>query len=226
MKMNALIIDDEYAGRNTLLTLLRQHCAKEVDEISTVESLEEAKKALVAEKYDVVFLDIQLKNKSGFELIKFIPATSKVIFVTAYSEYAVKAIKSRAFDYILKPVDPEELVASVQQCNQAIQQIQKLYLTIKIKGRTVPLELSNIVYIKGNGPYAEINYATGNVYVTSQTLKTLSPKLNEHFIRVHKSFIVNRNFITGYNQKELFLENLCVPLSRPGLLSLQEYFSS
>lgn len=224
--MNTLIIDDEYAGRNTLLTLLRKHCVKEVNEISTAENLDEAKVLLETKNYEVVFLDIQLKNKSGFDLVKYIPATSKIIFVTAYSEYAVKAIKNRAYDYILKPVDPEELKSSIKQCVLAFQQIKKQYLTIKIKGRSVPLELANIVYLKAKGPYSEIQITTGNIYLTAQTLKTLAPKLNDYFIRVHKSFIVNRNFITEFNQKELFLNKLCIPLSRNGLLSLQAYYAS
>ena len=173
--MDALIIDDEYAGRNTLLTLLCKHCAKEVNEISTAENLDEAKVLLETKNYEVVFLDIQLKNKLGFDLVKYIPVTTKIIFVTAYSEYAVKAIKNRAYDYILKPVDPEELKASIKQCEIAFKQAKKLYLTIKVKGRSVPLELANIVYLKAKGPYSEIQLTTGYIYLTAQTLKTLAP---------------------------------------------------
>jgi len=224
--MKALIIDDEYAGRNTLLTLLRQHCAKEITEIATTDNLEDAKFFLETHAYGLVFLDVQLKNKSGFDLVKYIPDYSKIIFVTAFSEYAIKAIKNRAFDYLLKPVDPDELKDCVLLCSQKLQQTLKQYLPIKVKGRTVPVELSNIVFIKAKGPYAEIQQTTGKVYLTSQTLKTLFPKLNEQFIRVHKSFIVNRNYITGFNQKELFLNKSCIPLSRNGLLSLQSYFGS
>lgn len=226
MRLNTLIVDDEYAGRNSLLTLLRLHCASFLHDIDSVSTLEDAKKHLLSRKYDIIFLDIQLNLKSGFDLIENISEYSKIIFVTAFSKYAISAIKYRAFDYILKPVDPEELKESIRKCNNHFEKFGKQFLTIKLKGLTVPIELSNIVMIKAKGPYAEINDITGKVYVTSQTLKTLNQKLNEHFLRVHKSFIVNRNFINGYNQKELFLDKLCVPLSRNGLTSLQEYFSS
>jgi two-component system LytT family response regulator len=224
--MNALIVDDEHAGRSTLLMLLRKYCAKEVTHITTIDNLEEARVLLESTKFEVLFLDIQLKNKSGFDLIQYIPSTTKIIFVTAFSEFAIKAIKNRAFDYILKPVDPKELKACVNQCNLEIAQSAKQHLIIKAKGKSVPLELASIIYIKAKGPYAEIQIKSGNTYLTSQTLKTIAPKLNEHFIRVHKSFIINRNFIISFNQKELFLNKLCIPISRNGLLSLQSYYIS
>lgn len=224
--MNALIVDDEHAGRSTLHMLLRKYCAKEVTDITTIDNLEEAKVLLESTKFEVLFLDIQLKNKSGFDLIQYIPSTTKIIFVTAFSEFAIKAIKNRAFDYILKPVDPKELKAGVNQCNQEIVRSAKQHLIIKAKGKSVPLELASIIYIKAKGPYAEIQLKSGNTYLTSQTLKTIASKLDEHFLRVHKSYIINRNFITSFNQKELFLNKLCIPISRNGLLSLQSYYIS
>ena len=224
--MNALIVDDEHAGRSTLHMLLRKYCAKEVTDITTTDNLEEAKVLLESTKFEVLFLDIQLKNKSGFDLIQYIPSTTKIIFVTAFSEFAIKAIKNRAFDYILKPVDPKELKACVNQCNQEIVRSAKQHLIIKAKGKSVPLELASIIYIKAKGPYAEIQLKSGITYLTSQTLKTIASKLDERFLRVHKSFIINRNFITSFNQKELFLNKLCIPISRNGLLSLQSYYIS
>lgn len=226
MKFNILVVDDEYAGRNTLQMLLCAHVGEFVNKICVAGTLEEAKAILAIQKIDLVFLDIQLQTNSGFELVPYLPEATKIVYVTAYSEHALKAIKNRAFDYILKPVDPVELTLCLQQCAQQFKQVPNQYLSIKIKGNTVPIELSSILYIKAKGPYAEINDLAGKVYITSQTLKTLETKLNTQFIRVHKSYIINRNFIKSFNQKELFLNERCIPLSRNGLLLLQEYYSS
>jgi two-component system LytT family response regulator len=226
MKLNALIVDDEFSGRKILMTLLRNYCNNYVEAIESVSSIEEAQKKLITQKFDLVFLDIQLHAGSGFDLIEKIPESTKIIFVTAFSEYAIPAIKNRAYDYFLKPVDPEELTKVVKKCYNFFQTQHKKFLSIKVKGITVPLELESIYLIKAKGPYSEIHEISGKVFVTSQTLKMLEPKLNDHYLRVHKSFIINKQFIKGFNQKEVYLQEVCVPVSRTGLVALQEYYSS
>ena len=225
MKMNVLIVDDEFAGRNTLLILLKSHCTPFINVMDAVSSLEDAIHLIGKNKYDLVFLDIHLKEKSGFDLVQFIPDTTKIVIVTAFSEYAITAIKNKAFDFFLKPVDGTELLDCVKKCFSLFKQQVRQFLTIKHNGLTIPLEFQNILLLKAKGPYAEIFETNGKVYITSQTLKSLEPKLNETFLRVHKSYIVNRSYIKGYNQKELILNELNVPISRNGHLMLQEYFS-
>lgn len=226
MKLNTLIVDDEYAGRNSLLHLLKTHCDTYIDSIDTSSSVNDAEFKIQSNQYHIIFLDIQLNIKSGFDLIGKISDVTKIIFVTAYSEYALTAIKNRAYDYFLKPVDPFELKAVVKKCHYQFQQSVKQFLTIKYKGLTVPLELSAIVFLKAKGPYSEIHELGGKIYVTSQTLKALESKLSKQFMRVHKSYIVNSTYIQGFNQKELFVNKICIPVSRFGLVVLQQYYLS
>lgn len=84
-----------------------------------------------------------------------------------------------------------------------------------------------IMYLKAKGPYSEIYTRDGNMYTTSQTLKDIQEKLSAYFIRTHKSYLINSNFIEGYNQKHVFLKNnLCFNISRLGLQQLQQYYGS
>ena len=226
MKLDILIVDDEYAGRHTLIHLLNLNCAPYTGSIDAVANLDEAKKKLAETTYHVLFLDIRIDQESGFDLMPHIPESTKVIIVTAYSEYAITAIKKRAFDYFLKPVVDEELHKCILECHKRLQPSLKQYLTIKFNGMTVPLELQQVLLIKAKGPYAEIVLENGQAYMTSQTLKSLEPKLDERFFRVHKSFIVNRSHIRGFNQKELYLQQHTIPLSRNGLLTLQKFYAA
>jgi DNA-binding LytR/AlgR family response regulator len=225
MKLDILIVDDEYAGRNTLINLLKRNCAPYTGKIDAVANLDEAKQHLLTQSYHVLFLDIRLDQQSGFDLLPSLSDETKVIIVTAYSDYAIEAIKKKAFDYFLKPVTAEELKKCVLDCYQRIQPAYKQYLTIKFNGMTVPLELHEVLMIKAKGPYSEIMLENGSLYVTSQTLKSLEPKLDGRFFRVHKSFIVNRTYIKGFNQKELYLNSHNIPLSRNGLAFLQKFYA-
>lgn len=224
--MNVLIVDDEYSGRNTLLILLKNHCARFLNTIEAVANLEEAKKMISSKSIDVLFLDIRLNCASGFDLISFIPESTKIIFVTAYSDYALTAIKNRAFDFFLKPIKADELVSCIERCYQNFQQKVKQFLTIKNNGMNIPLKYNDIYLIKARGPYSDIHDISGKIIVTSQTLKVLETKLNDSFMRIHKSFIVNNIYIKGFNQKEVLVNDLSIPLSRYGHLLLLDYFSS
>jgi two-component system, LytTR family, response regulator len=116
--LNALIVDDEELGAKTLETLLKMHCPN-VKVIGLVHSADEAEKFISSSLPDVVFLDIEMPFANGFDLLKrFKEHPFEVVFTTAYNEYALKAIKHNALDYLLKPIVPEELVASVKKCEE------------------------------------------------------------------------------------------------------------
>jgi len=226
MKMQVLILDDEYSGRTTLSHLLNKHCADFVSFIDTISSIELAIQQIKKNSYHIIFLDIYLQEESGFDLIKHIPESCKVVYVSAHADFGFNALKNRAFDYLLKPIDPIELKNCVEKCYKASSIKQYVYLTIKEKGINTPIKQEEILIIKANGAYADIHTTNGNIFTTSKTLKALHPNLNLNFIRVHKSYIVNKHFIKGYNQKQLFLENNnSVNISRDGLILLQKIYS-
>lgn len=225
MKMNLLILENEEYTRNELAPLLHFHCSLYLNQIDVISTVEEARIQLSICNYSIFILDINLHTISGLDFISIISESTKVIFISADSECALFAIKNHAFDFFLRPLNFDELKLSIQNCSLHFKQFHKQYLQIKSNGITIPFQLSNINFIKARGPYSEINLINGKVYITSQTLKKLNSQLNDIFIRVHKSYIVNRDNIIGYNQKELYLDKIVIPLSRVGLVHLQQLFS-
>lgn len=227
MKMDILIVDDERHGVKALRSIIEQYNLHFIGKMHTASNIEDAFLILLNNNINIAFLDIQLSKGSGFDIAKKLPSTCKIVFVTAFAEHALTAIKHQAFDYLLKPIDPKELLHCIEKCAALEPQQKEQFLTIKSKGITIPVLQDSILYLKAKGPYAEIYFLDGNVYTTSQTLKDIQEKLNLHFIRTHKSYLINSKFIEGYNQKKIFLKNnLCFNISRLGLQQLQQFYGS
>jgi two-component system, LytTR family, response regulator len=227
MKMDIIIVDDERHGVAALKSLIQQYCLNYIGKIYTASNFEDAILIVSNNTVHIAFLDIQLSKGSGFDIAIKLPTTCKIVFVTAFAEHALKAIKYQAFDYLLKPIDPKELLHCIEKCSENDVQPKEQFITIKSKGITIPVLQDSILYLKAKGPYSEIYVNDGNVYTTSQTLKDVQEKLNLRFIRTHKSYLINSNFIEGYNQKNVFLKNkLCFNISRLGLQQLQQYYGS
>lgn len=225
--MDIIIVDDERHGVAALKSLIQQYCLNYIGKIHTASNIEDATLILSNNTVHIAFLDIQLSKGSGFDIATKLPPTCKIVFVTAFAEHAIKAIKYQAFDYLLKPIDPKELLHCIEKCSANDIQPTQQFITIKSKGITIPVLQDSILYLKAKGPYSEIYVNDGNVYTTSQTLKDIQEKLNLKFIRTHKSYLINSNFIGGYNQKNVFLKNkLCFNISRLGLQQLQQYYGS
>jgi len=187
-------------------------------------TLDETRESLLAHYYDIIFLDIKFKTSSSFEIIDRIPRGTKIIFVTAYPEHAIHAIRSNAFDYLLKPVKEEELGACLDRFYESMSaQIVGNVIQIREKGFARWLKLSDIIHVKGNGPYSMIHLPEEQI-TTARTLKSLIPDLGKDFVRVHKSHVVNRNFIKGVQKDQIILTNhTCLPISRNGLKSLSSF---
>ncbi len=228
--MKALVIDDDYMSAEHLGTQINRHCP----EIGPVEVFDKASEALLYLKnnpVDVLFLDIEMPQMSGFELIeiagrKHLPP---IIFTTAHSQYAIDAIKVQAVDYLLKPVDPAELKEAVNRLatlperersgnkDSAIQPPQdRLVLA---SGQFYHLaHFQDIIRVEANGSYSEFFLTDGQKIVTSKNLKNYEDQLiSKGFLRTHQSHLVNRFHIKGYNKAdggELILEGGAkVPIS-------------
>jgi two-component system LytT family response regulator len=227
MKMDILIVDDERHGVIALRSTIEQYSLNFIGKIHTASNIEDAFLIFDNNNINIAFLDIQLSKGSGFDIAKKMPPTCKIVFVTAFAEHALKAIKYQAFDYLLKPINPKELLHCLEKCAAHTSPQKEQFLTIKSKGITIPVLQDSILYAKAKGPYSEIYLGDSNVYTTSQTLKDIQEKLSTHFIRTHKSYLINSNFIEGYNQKNVFLKNnLCFNISRLGLQQLQQFYGS
>ncbi len=217
--LNALIVDDEVLGAKTLEALLKMHCSN-VNLLGIANSVESAEKSITATSPDVVFLDIEMPFANGFDLLRrFENHSFEVIFTTAYNEYAVKAIKHNALDYLLKPIVPDELVAAVKKCEekrkgepQGYKNLEKIISTLSQKVHRLPvpsadgivyLDTESIVYLKGDINYTHIHLIQGHKITSSKTLKEFEPLLNsKQFFRIHKAYIINLSYVSKYLKGE------------------------
>ncbi len=221
--ITALVVEDESRVRKALINMINEYCSN-VKIIDSAYSVESALKSVKSHQPDIIFLDIQLPDGTGFDLLNFLKDTdSKVIFVTAYSEFAIKAIKYGAFDYILKPVIPEELVEAVNKVSQVI--LSELKLKNETKSMTqTPKEQSTILIKTKNDIYrikvAEILYCTADVNYTkliltnnreimvAKTLKNFEEEFLQYdFIRVHHKHLVNSAHILKVHNNLILMSN-------------------
>ena len=212
--INAIIVDDEKHVRESLSSLLKIYCP-EVNLLGDAGNLEDAKLAIEKLNPDLVFLDIAIGEENGFDLIEELkPVNFQVIFTTAFSEYALKAFRVNAIDYLLKPIDPTDLKAALQKVsnnsntNQIQEQLTNLFESIQtqkvekiglssLDGITF-IELDQIVYIVGSGNYSTFYLLNGEKITSSKSLKhfeDILPKSN--FYRSHQSYLVNLSYVEG-----------------------------
>lgn len=218
MKMiRAILIDDEYNSLEALRMELELNCP-DVEILETCQGPEAGLSAILRAKPDLVFLDIQMPGMNGFELLKSLDDVSfDVIFVTAFDTYSMQAIKVSAMDYLLKPVDGEELKKAVekvkanQQLRQSKEQVDFLLTNLQsgntgfskialptIKGLDF-LSVEEIMYCEADGNYTSIHTEQKETYVISRTLSEFEEMLsNKMFFRTHKSYLVNLQHIKQY----------------------------
>jgi two-component system LytT family response regulator len=216
--IRALIIDDEKPSREVLENFLKDYCEK-VEVVATASSIQSGYKAIKKYNPELVFLDIELGDGKGFDLLQMIPEINfSVIFVTAYSEYAVKAFRYSAVDYLLKPVKIEELKEACRRAgerksfasgnlaalshNLSQKQPATHVLVIPhIKGFDV-LKTDDIIMCRADGYCTNFHLIGGKKVNSSKNLKYYEELLSgEIFQRVHHSYIVNLNHITGYTKQ-------------------------
>ena len=218
MKFNIHVVDDKDSGRVKLTILLEKEFWAHIETITYSKTFEEAKEKLQFNQFDIVFLDVNIKGLSAFDLITFIPPATRVVFVTAYHEFMLQALRCKAFDYLVKPIKEDDL----KECLLRLQKELNLssasqFLHIKHRGLTRIIKHSDILYIQGDGPYCTLFLKEDNC-TTARTLKSILPEIGDGFARIHKTYIVNRKYIKGYNKNKLILQNnQCLPVSRTGL---------
>ena len=232
--MKAIIIDDEKRARISLTYILQEYCP-EVTVVAECENLPEGIKAIRKQQPDIVLLDIEMPGHSGLELLDFFDENEvnfSIIFTTAYNEYALKAFKFSAVDYLLKPIIPEELAEAIQRVakqkqrfenfkafKENLQQETLTKIAVPSGNTLLFLDTNKIMYIKGEGAYSEVFCSDGSRQLVSRNLKNFEDILcsDSRFLRIHKSYIVNFNFVTAYNKSDggsIVLENkIQIPVS-------------
>ncbi len=218
--LTAIVVDDEKPSREALTTYIRDFCP-DVRIVSECNDSQSAYKSIVEHRPRLVFLDIEMPNGSGFDLLrKFKTINFKVIFVTAFSEYALRAFRFSATDYLLKPVKVDELVEAVNKVSQEFAfQHTNLNLQILLEGLSHKepttnnlviastkgfsvIKITDLIMCEADG-YCTNFYLSGKEKITSsKNLKHYEGLLMDHpFMRVHHSNIVNINHVKGYSHQ-------------------------
>jgi two-component system LytT family response regulator len=212
--LRAVIIDDEKRGRETLLNLLNEYC-KNLEVVEMANSAKTGAEIIAAQQPDVVFLDIQMPKGTGFDMLESIAELNfEVIFTTAYDKYAIKAIKFAAMDYLLKPVEIDELKAAVDRVKEKVkskvtgQNFSVLLNNLKGQHNKIALPTSegisfiptdNIIRCEASGNYTCFYLEDGGKILVSKTLKEYDELLSEtNFYRVHNSHLVNLNHVDKF----------------------------
>jgi two-component system, LytTR family, response regulator len=209
--MRALIIDDERLARKELTNLLSQFDHVEV--VGEAINVDDAKEKIDTLQPDVIFLDIQMPEKTGFDLLEELENVPHVIFTTAYDEYAIKAFQVNALDYLLKPIEPKRL-------GEAVEKLQKKIKEAQLKGENAPLansnklsledqvfvkdgdrcwfvKLANVRLFESDGNYIKV-YFDNNKPMIHKSLNALDERLDEKsFFRASRKHIINLSWVDG-----------------------------
>ena len=242
--LTAILIDDEISN----LKGLEQKLGKLFPDIvieNTFQKPEEAIKVLQKQQPDVVFLDIEMPRINGFDLLAQLETVDfQVIFVTAYSEYAIEAFKQNAVDYVLKPIDDAELINAVNKALHIIKTkselesnhklVNLLTSTISSNKIIVPTQKGmsfipqeEVLHLEGYEGYTKIHLIDGKTIMSSYNLGKFEKLLNATFFKCHKSHVVNLEKVRHFeNEGYLVLEdNQRVPISRTNKKAFLEQFS-
>ena len=219
--ITAVIIDDEEDGRDAIEIALKKYCP-EVNILGTYATPEDGLKGIRQLKPSLVFLDVQMPNMSGFDVLhQLSPINFEVIFVSAYDRYAIKAIKFSALDYLLKPVDIDDLLQAINKVKDRLHnrsnffQYQSVLDNVQSKGGRIEklavpsvngidfFDTADIIYCKADGSYTTVILKNKQSCMVSKNLKDFENLLTESgFCRVHHSFLINLRHVQKYIKGE------------------------
>jgi len=224
---NAIVVDNAPAARRLMKNLLKEH-SDVINVIDEAGNGREAVQKIEQLKPDIVFLDIQMPDLTGFEVIDLLKNKPNIIFTTAYEQYAIKAFDTFSIDYLLKPIKEERLKQSIEKLKEfgrlnatidvkGLQEIIRQFQTpqkstalpIKTGDRIILLRFDNISYMEAEDKYVYVHTIDGQKYLTDQSLTALLEKMPLQFYRIQKSYIINKDRIREmhrhFNGRYLFI---------------------
>ena len=228
MKLRALIIDDEEYSRIILRSLIQDNLASEIEIVGEADSVKNAIETINQEKPDIVFLDIQLGDGLGFDVLKKITYDRfETIFVTAYDRYAIQAFECSAFGYILKPIKSEKLINVVQrfidknQNNQQVSNDRLKVLEENFQGKFLQrlilsdqkgfhiVSLDDILFVRGDGSYSHFHCSNDRKITVSKNIGSYDQLLSDRgFFRIHQGYLINLIHVDRYsNDLEVIMAN-------------------
>lgn len=236
--MKAIIIDDESRARRVLENIITEDCS-DISEILEASNLKEGVALIKSEKPDIVFLDVEMPQHSGLEIIDFFENKAMdfhIIFTTAYGQYAVEAFKLSAIDYLMKPIDAEELKAAVnkvktlvdevniksklENLEKAFQQLSLNKIALDVPKGIIFASHDDILFFEADGVYTKVHLADGKSELICKTLKHFTDQLSDKplFYKPHRSYLINLKFMNEVVKKDglqvIMKNNKSIPIAR------------
>ena len=217
MKIKTVIVDDELIARDVLQGYLKKYCPI-IEVVGQAQHIKEAVPMIKSLQPQLVFLDVEMPFGNAFDVLEACQDQQfETIFITAYSEYSLKALNLSAAYYILKPIDITELVAAVNKVQMSILKADEfdrtkiLLQNLKLKPEQQQIILptlqgfdviktASIIKLQANGNFTDVHLTDGSSKMICKFLKHFDDLLSEPFVRIHRSFIVNINFIRSYSK--------------------------
>ena len=227
--MTCIIVDDEPLAQEILEEYVKK--VPQLQLLATLESGLEAIQFVKQQSVDLVFLDIQMPDITGIQTAGLLDAKTKVIFTTAYHEYAVEGFELEAVDYLLKPISFDRFLKAIQRLGQTDDELQPKttaddYIFVKAEYKIKKIRFDDILYIEGMKDYLRIVTSNEKV-MTLLSFTKLMPKLpSSRFLRIHKSYVVSLNAIDSIEKGKLKLGDTYLPVSESYKPALDEYVKS
>lgn len=224
MKLRCLLIDDEPPALKMLAGYATSISGLEV--VGQCRNALEALDVLQQKKVDVMFLDIKMPSILGTEFLKNLAHPPKVIFVTAYREYAIEGFELDAIDYLVKPVSFERFFKAVTKVHrlmgltmnnssQTAETETNAFVYLKVDKDMKKIFINDIEFIESCKDYVKVFLSSGNYYLVKQSISAMENLLSEHkFLRTHRSYIISLHKITGYNHVTVSLKEKQIPIGR------------
>lgn len=245
--INAIIVDDEFRARRVLRNVIEQYCTN-ITIIDEAADVTEAVKAIQKYKPHLVFLDIEMPGYNGFQLLDFFDKIEfEIIFVTSYSEFALRAFKVSAIDYILKPIQIDDVKQAIEKAEKLItahNNFEKFNvlknnvaenkiktIVISQPNERLIVSVTDIMYLKSEGSYVNFHLSNGKTIMLSKNIKDYEDALTikEGFFRIHRSYLLNvsyvQNIFTTTNEIGL-KNNEVLPISKERKQAFFEQFNN
>lgn len=223
--MNCVIVDDEKLSRTVVEKFVQD--TPSLNLVGSYSNGSDLHTALNSKQVDLIFLDINMPEINGIDLIKTTENIPQVIFITSHTDYAIEAFEHDVTDYLVKPIEFDRFLKAVDRAEKihnafAVEESEQNTIYVKSDSRLIKIDLSKLTYIEALGDYVRIHSKMGKHTVLS-TMKAMDQKLPfDQFMRVHKSYIVRMDKIQKVIKNEVHLEGATVPVSRSYKDTLKE----
>lgn len=230
MTLNCIIIDDEPLAAELLASYARKTLFLNL--IGVFNSAVEGIKVIRENRVDLIFLDIQMPELSGLEFAKILPKETKIIFTTAFSQYAVDGYKANAVDYLMKPIGYDDFLAGANRALEWFRSVRQSenasddrFIFVKSEYKLVKIMFDDILYIEGLKDYVKIYLTDGREPVMSlMNMKKIEESLPKpEFMRIHRSYIVHMRKIEGIDRFRVVIGNAILPISDSYKTTIQDY---